>query len=222
MPDSDRPSVLRPLAVDGDVEFVDIDDPALAQQAAEVFATQWDYVHGYVDAAALADLPAHGGGAAGGARPAGSGRAGPDRLVRHRGAVPGAVRMTACAVCGRVGRWQHHHLTGRDHTGSYLDPDLTVPLCHDHHTLCDDDLAHPRQPHPGCGAHPDRTGRVAAPPQPPPDSRASPPTVTAIRSLACSPQCWSGGRTSWPAFAAISTRCLPDWRLDRGFYPAAP
>lgn len=47
--------------------------------------------------------------------------------------------MTACAYCGRDGRWQHHHLTGRDDQNSYLDPSLTAPACHDDHTLSGDD-----------------------------------------------------------------------------------
>ena len=47
--------------------------------------------------------------------------------------------MKACAVCGRVGLWDEHHLTGVDHNGEYLDPEMTVPLCHDHHELIGDD-----------------------------------------------------------------------------------
>jgi hypothetical protein len=47
--------------------------------------------------------------------------------------------MSACAICGREGRWELHHLTGKDDQGTYLDPRLTIPLCHDHHTLCSDD-----------------------------------------------------------------------------------
>ncbi len=47
--------------------------------------------------------------------------------------------MTRCAVCGREGNWQLHHLTGTDHQREYLDRGMTVPLCHDHHTLVHDD-----------------------------------------------------------------------------------
>lgn len=56
--------------------------------------------------------------------------------------------MIRCEMCGREGRWQAHHPTGKDclrhHPGGegcdcFLDPNLTVPLCHDHHTLCHDD-----------------------------------------------------------------------------------
>ena len=48
--------------------------------------------------------------------------------------------MMACTVCGRVGAWEQHHPTGRDQRDRYLDPTLTMPLCHDHHTLVHDDL----------------------------------------------------------------------------------
>lgn len=48
--------------------------------------------------------------------------------------------MTGCLICGREGRWQLHHPTGRGADGEYLDPGFTVPLCHDHHTLVHDNL----------------------------------------------------------------------------------
>lgn len=47
--------------------------------------------------------------------------------------------MSVCTVCARDGRWQANHLTGRDDKDNYLDPDLTNPMCHDHHTLWGDD-----------------------------------------------------------------------------------
>ena len=47
--------------------------------------------------------------------------------------------MSVCAVCDREGLWRGHHLTGRDDADTYLDVDLIVPLCHDHHMLCHDD-----------------------------------------------------------------------------------
>ncbi len=46
--------------------------------------------------------------------------------------------MSRCAVCGRQGR-REHHPTGTDEEGRYLDPKMTVPLCHDHHYLLHDD-----------------------------------------------------------------------------------
>lgn len=39
----------------------------------------------------------------------------------------------ACVVCGRPAADDHHL------TGSKLDPDLTLPHCHDHHELNHDD-----------------------------------------------------------------------------------
>lgn len=47
--------------------------------------------------------------------------------------------MSVCEVCGRKGKWQSHHPTGRNHADEYFDPEFTVALCHDHHTLCHDD-----------------------------------------------------------------------------------
>ena len=47
----------RPLAVDGTTDFVEVDNPLLAVQAEEIFATQWDYIHGYVSADDLKRLP---------------------------------------------------------------------------------------------------------------------------------------------------------------------
>lgn len=46
------------MAVDGDTDFIEIDSPDLARQAEGIFTTQWDYVHGYVSADELRDLPA--------------------------------------------------------------------------------------------------------------------------------------------------------------------
>ena len=43
-----------------------------------------------------------------------------------------------CTYCDGEIRW--HHLTGRDPQLRYLDPHLTLPLCHDHHQLIHDDL----------------------------------------------------------------------------------
>jgi len=48
---------IRPLAVDGDTDFVEVDNPLLAAQAEEIFATQWDYIHGYASAGDLKRLP---------------------------------------------------------------------------------------------------------------------------------------------------------------------
>lgn len=47
--------------------------------------------------------------------------------------------MRACVYCGQLGLWRQHHPTERDENGVYLDPDFTVPACHDHHTLVHDD-----------------------------------------------------------------------------------
>jgi len=44
-----------------------------------------------------------------------------------------------CAYCGSEDV-TGHHITGRDTQLQYLDPRLTVPLCHDHHYLAHDDL----------------------------------------------------------------------------------
>jgi hypothetical protein len=44
-----------------------------------------------------------------------------------------------CAYCGVEGA-MGHHVTGRDPQLQYLDPRLTIQLCHDHHQLVHDDL----------------------------------------------------------------------------------
>jgi hypothetical protein len=44
-----------------------------------------------------------------------------------------------CAYCGGEDPLAHH-ATGRDPQLRYLDPNLTIPLCHDHHQLVHDDL----------------------------------------------------------------------------------
>lgn len=44
-----------------------------------------------------------------------------------------------CVYCGAEGALRHH-LTGRDAQLRYLDPRLTLPLCHDCHQLVHDDL----------------------------------------------------------------------------------
>jgi len=47
----------RPLAVDGDTDFVEVDNAVLAAEAEKIFSIQWDYVHGYVSADDLNLLP---------------------------------------------------------------------------------------------------------------------------------------------------------------------
>ncbi len=47
--------------------------------------------------------------------------------------------MSFCQACNRRGTWQGHHPTGRNAPGEYFDPEFTVNLCHNHHTLCHDD-----------------------------------------------------------------------------------
>ena len=43
-----------------------------------------------------------------------------------------------CLWCGAPA-WRGHHPTGRGPDGRYLDPELRLPYCHDHHELCGDD-----------------------------------------------------------------------------------
>ncbi len=43
-----------------------------------------------------------------------------------------------CAACGCQAT-HRHHVTGRDGSGRYLDPDLWAPLCHGDHSIQDDD-----------------------------------------------------------------------------------
>ena len=45
---------------------------------------------------------------------------------------------TGCLICD-ARSVRAHHLTGRDADGRYLDPDLKLPCCHDHHELAHDD-----------------------------------------------------------------------------------
>ena len=43
-----------------------------------------------------------------------------------------------CIFCGRLSE-RRHHPTGKDEHDRYLDPEFTVPTCHDHHELVGDD-----------------------------------------------------------------------------------
>jgi len=47
--------------------------------------------------------------------------------------------VSACVFCGGPSEYRHHP-TGRDRSGGYLDPDYTVPVCHDDHCLVHDDF----------------------------------------------------------------------------------
>ena len=51
-------SHVRPIALDGDVGFIEIDSVGEAERVQSIFAIQWDFVHGWVDESALARLPA--------------------------------------------------------------------------------------------------------------------------------------------------------------------
>jgi len=46
--------------------------------------------------------------------------------------------VTGCAFGDEPAELRHHP-TGRDEHGRYLDPDLTLPACHDDHTFVHDD-----------------------------------------------------------------------------------
>lgn len=54
----DRPgSYWRPVAVDGRVDFIEVDTAELADEADWIFRLQWDYIHGYLTASELDGLP---------------------------------------------------------------------------------------------------------------------------------------------------------------------
>ncbi len=42
-------------------------------------------------------------------------------------------------ICRERANRRMHHPIGRDHENQYIDPDLVMELCHDHHMLCHDD-----------------------------------------------------------------------------------
>jgi hypothetical protein len=46
--------------------------------------------------------------------------------------------VSSCHICGRPAT-RIHHPTGRGPDTEYLDPQLTIELCHSHHELCHDD-----------------------------------------------------------------------------------
>ena len=48
----------RPMAVDGDTDFIEVDNAQLAEQAEGIFTVQWDYIHGYASTDDLERLPA--------------------------------------------------------------------------------------------------------------------------------------------------------------------
>ena len=59
MTNHDQPGFYtRPMAVDGDTDFVEVDSPHLADEAESIFKVQWDYIHGYASTDDLTRLPA--------------------------------------------------------------------------------------------------------------------------------------------------------------------
>ena len=48
---------LRPMAIDGDVDFIEVDSRQLAGEAQEILAVQWDFIHGDLGAEDLDQLP---------------------------------------------------------------------------------------------------------------------------------------------------------------------
>jgi len=61
------------------------------------------------------------------------------------------VATDECFLCPKPVA-QRHHLTGRDPTGAYLDPQLTVGLCASHHVLVHEDLRSQRLDTPPVGS----------------------------------------------------------------------
>jgi len=45
------------MAVEDDIDFVEVDTPELADEAEQIFGLQWDFVHGYMWAEDLEELP---------------------------------------------------------------------------------------------------------------------------------------------------------------------
>lgn len=53
----DGPPYKCPLAFDGDIGFVEVDTLELLDEAKRFFELQWDWVHGYIWAEDLEELP---------------------------------------------------------------------------------------------------------------------------------------------------------------------
>ena len=56
--EADEGSLIRPIAIDDSIDFIDVEGPEQADLAQQIFAIQWDFVHGYVGRDALDQLPA--------------------------------------------------------------------------------------------------------------------------------------------------------------------
>ena len=129
-----------------------------------------------------------------------------------------------CLVCGDV-PCLGHHPTGRGPDDRYLDPDLRLPYCHDHHELCGDDWRTLGVEDSKRDREPERTlslierverrlqrlaatvGRLAE----------AHPQHTWLTAGARALKRWADELTS---FIAALDRRDPGWRSDPGFYPA--
>ena len=131
-----------------------------------------------------------------------------------------------CVLC-EAGDCSGHHLTGRDQNGHYLDPDLIVRHCHDHHTHAHDDWSVL-----GVQDPPEKTKQAAAPPRPLIER-----VELRLRRLAVFFGRFAETHPESVWFAALARRCKrwadelrahitaqdgrdPDWRSDPAFYPA--
>jgi hypothetical protein len=130
---------------------------------------------------------------------------------------------TRCLICG-AGECDGHHATGRAPNGRYLDPDVKLPLCHDHHELVGDDWRTL-----GVG---DRKPRNL----PKQDLSLIEQVELRLRRAAVVAGRLAAEHPDWPWLAALARalkrwadelarhiaaqdRRDPDWRTDSGFYP---
>ena len=129
-----------------------------------------------------------------------------------------------CLVCGDPA-CQGNHPTGRGSDGRYLDPDLRLPYCHDHHELFHDDWRTLGIDDCKRAREPERTlsfiervelrlrrlaatvGRVAE----------AHPQHKWLAALARALKCWAD---ELARDIAVRDKRDPGWRSDPGFYPA--
>jgi hypothetical protein len=129
-----------------------------------------------------------------------------------------------CLWCGAAG-WRGHHPTGRGPDGEYLDPELRLPYCHDHHELSHDDWRTLEVHASGRSDEPERglcfIERVAL--------RLRRLAATVGRLAEAHPQykwlaagaralkCWAD---ELACFVAVLDKRDPGWRSEPAFYPA--